>query len=209
MPYDDYRQNDLVLIDTNTDKVIKMVSETQSGMSFPSRPFNEHQIFTDERNDLYIASLGNWGFRPDYLKNGFVCIPTGKQEFDPARSWDMSATPIEGSEYTSAGMMNSCYLGDGKIAAYVIVRERMSANPYTAKYNMAVIIDLKAKTIKRIEGIPYTDGFTSAIEYHKGEVIFSAYGEDKAGIFAYNPTTGAVRHALSSKGRITHIHFFD
>lgn len=209
MPYDDYRQIDVALIDTRSDKVIKIVKETESGLSFPVRPYNKNQIYINESNDIYMASLGSWGFRPDYVKNGFVCIPAGKQEFDPSRSWDISTTPIEGSEYKSACVINSCYLGNGKLAAYVIVPQLMGSNPYTSRYNMAVLIDINAKTIKRIEGIPYTDGYTTAIEAHKGEVFFSAYGEEKAGVFAFNPATGAVRQALSAKGRITYIHFFD
>lgn len=209
MPYDDYRQIDVALIDTGTDKVIKIVKETESGLSFPVRPYNKNQIYVNESNDLYMASLGSWGFRPDYLKNGFVCIPAGKQEFDASRSWDISTTPIEGSEYKSACVINSCYLGDGKLAAYVVAPQLMGSNPYTSRYNMAVLIDINARTIKRIEGIPYTDGHTTAIEVHKGEVFFSAYGENKAGIFVYNPSTGTVRQALSAKARITYIHFFE
>ena len=92
------------------------------------------------------------------------------------------------------------------MAAYVGVLELMSDNPYTARNSMAVEIDLKARTIKKIEGVPYTDGHSVAIEMHNGEVYF---GEDKSGLFAYNPATGAVRHALNFNSNIVSIHFFE
>lgn len=74
---------------------------------------------------------------------------------------------------------------------------------------MAVLIDLNSRTIKKIEGIPYTDGYSVAIEYHNGEVFFAAYGVDASGIFAYNPITGKVRQALSASGNIAYMHFFN
>ncbi len=80
-PYDDHIQVDVLVIDTKTDKVVKMVSET-SGFWYPTRPLYKGMIFTDEQNDLYIACPGFFGFYPAYKKSGFVCIPAGKQEFD-------------------------------------------------------------------------------------------------------------------------------
>lgn len=43
-----------------------------------------------------MACTGYFGYDPTYLKNGFVCIPAGKQEFDETKTWDMSNTSIEG-----------------------------------------------------------------------------------------------------------------
>ncbi len=70
-------------------------------------------------------------------------------------------------------------------------------------------IDLNTQTIKKIEGIPYTDGHSVAIEYHNGEVLFAAYSVDASGVFAYNPTTEKVRQALSTSGNIAYMHFFN
>lgn len=209
MPYEDYRQVDVAVIDTKTDQVLKVIQEKASGLCFPTRPFLKDMIFINETNDIYIACAGYFGYNPQYVKNGFVCIPAGKQEFDESKTWDISNTAIEGSTYKAATVYNCKYIGNGKVAAYVGVLELAGENPYTARNTMAVMIDLEAKSIKKIDGIPYTDGHSVAMEYHNGEVLFSAYGVDDSGIFAYNPATGKTRKALSSNGNIAFMHFFD
>lgn len=209
MPYEDHRQVDVAVIDTKTDKVLKVISEKSNGLCFPTRPFLKDMIFTDEQNDLYIACAGYFGYNPQYVKNGFVCIPAGRQEFDETKTWDISDTPIAGSPYKAATVFNCKYIGNGKVAAYVGVPELMGDNPYTARNSMAVMIDLKAGSIGKIDGIPYTDGHSVAIEYRNGEILFAAYGVDAAGVFAYNPATGKVRKAISSAGNIAFMHFFE
>jgi len=209
MPYEDHLQVDVAVIDTSTDQVVKVISETASGLSFPTRPFLPGMIFTDEKNDIYIACTGYFGYNPAHLENGFACISASRKEFDESKSWDISGTPIEGCEYKSASVYNCQYLGNGKVAAYVGVIELMSDNPYTARNSMAVMIDLNKRTIKKIDGIPYTDGHSVAIEYHGGVVYFSAFGVDKAGVFTYDPKTEEVKQTLSLSGNLAYIHFFD
>lgn len=121
----------------------------------------------------------------------------------------ISGTPIEGSSFKSASVYNCQYIGSGKVAAYVGVVELMGDNPYTARNSMAVMIDLNNRTIKKIEGIPYSDGHSTAIEFHDGEVLFSSFGVDKAGVFAYNPASGTVRQVISLSGNLNYIHFFE
>ena len=209
MPYDDYRQVDVVVIDTATDEVVKVLHETKSGLCFPTRPFLKDMIFATENKDIYMACTGYFGYNPEYLKNGFACIDAATKEFNPAKTWDISDTPIEGCDYKASSIYNCKYIGNGKVVAYVAIMELMSDNPYTARNSMAVELNLNTKTIKKIEGIPYTDGHSVAIEAHNGEVYFSAYGENKSGLFAYNPATGTVRHALSFNSNIVYLHFFE
>ena len=49
MPYEEHLQVDVAVIDTATDQVVKVISETASGLSFPTRPFLPGMIFTDEQ----------------------------------------------------------------------------------------------------------------------------------------------------------------
>lgn len=209
MPYDDYRQVDVVVIDTATDRVVKVISEKSCGLCFPTRPFLPGMIFTNEQNELYVACTGYFGYNPEHLANGFAVIDTATNEFVPEKSWDISGTPIEGSEYKSASIYNCQYIGGGKAVAYVGIIELMGDNPYTARNSMAVSIDLDKRTVKKIEGVPYSDGHSVAIEYHDGVVYFSSFGVDKAGIFAYDPATGAVTQPVSLNGNVNYIHFFE
>ncbi len=209
MPYEDHRQVDVAVIDCATDKVVKVLSETASGMSFPTRPINMDMIFADEQGDIYVACVGYFGYNPEHLENGFVCISSSTNEYVESNSWEISGTAIEGSEFKAASIYNCKYIGNGLVAAYVGIVELMGDNPYTARNSMAVMMDLKKHTIKKIEGVPYSDGHSVAIEYHNGEVLFSAYGVNKAGVFSYNPITGEVKQPISLSGNLTYIHFFD
>jgi len=209
MPYDDHRQVDVAVIDTATDKVLKVISETKSGLCFPTRPFLENMIFQTEDKDIYMACTGYFGYNPEYVKNGFACISAATKEFDESKCWDISGTTIEGCSYKPTSIYNCVYLGGGKVAAYVGIMELMGDNPYTARNSMAVIIDLNNHTIKQIKEVPYTDGHSIAIEYHNGEVYFSSYGVDKAGIFVYNPSTETVNQTVSLSGNLTYFHFFE
>lgn len=222
MPYTDYLQSDVAIIDATSDKVVKVISEKTTGLCFPTRPFLKNMIFTNEQNDIYIACTGYFGYNPEYTKNGFLCIPAGKQEFDTSKSWDISSVDIKGTEHPSkdkngnekdvcykpSTVYNCKYIGNGKIAAYVGIIELMTNNPYTARNSMAVIIDLNDKTIKKIDGIPLTDGHSVAIESHNGQIIFGAYGESQAGFFTYNPSTEEVKLSLTTIGNPAFIHPF-
>ena len=209
MPYEDHLQVDVAVIDIATDKVVKVISETASDLSFPTRPFLPGMIFTDENKNIYIACCGFFGYNPAHLANGFACISSSSKEFDESMSWDISNTPIEGCDYKPASIYNCQYLGDGKLAAYVGIVELMGDNPYTARNSMPVVIDLKKHSIKMIEGIPCSDGHSVAIEYHDGLVYYSSFGVDKAGVFTYDPKTEEVKQVMSLSGNLNFIHFFD
>lgn len=209
MPYNEYRQVDVAIIDASSDKVVKVISEKDGGLCFPTRPFLKDMIFVSEQGDIYVTCAGYFGYNPEYVKNGFACISASKNEFDESKTWDISGTEIEGCDYKASTIYNCKYIGNGKVAAYVGVLELMGDNPYTARNSMAVIIDLNKKTIKKVEGVPYTDGHSVVIEYHGGEVLFSSFGVDKAGIFAYNPATEAVSHLMASSVNIAYLHFFE
>ncbi len=212
LPYPDYHQVDVALIDTKTDKVLKVISEKTLNLSFPTywMDLTQGMIFTNEQKDIYIACVGKFGSDPTYLNSGFVCIPAGKQEFDISKSWDISNTQIAGTNYKPSSMMNCKYIGNGKIAAYVTIMELMDPNNiYTSKNIMAVIIDMKAKTIKQIKGVPLTDGNSVIIEKYKDLVVFGAYGKNKAGFFTYNPQTEEVKHVLTTVGNPSFFHYFE
>lgn len=218
MPYENHRQVDVVVIDTQTDKVLKITTETASGLCFPTRPFLKDMIFKTETNDIWMACAGYFGYNPEYTKNGFVCIPSGTDEIDASKSWEISKTDIKGTEhdengvqvcYKPAAVYNSKYIGNGKVLAYVCIMEFNGTNPYIAKNSMAVEIDLNAKTIEKIEGIPLTDGHSVAIEIYKGDVVFASYGEDISGAFSYNPKTKETKQVLTTEGNLAFMHFFD
>ena len=209
-PYADYQQCDVAIIDPQTDVVEKVVSETTTKLTFPTRPMAQCKgmLFTNEAGDIYMATAGYFGYSKDNTKCGFLCIPKGSTEFDSSKSWDISTTTIAGTTYKPASVYNCQYIGNGKAVAYVGIVELGGSNPYTAKNAMAVLIDLSAKTISQINGIPLTDGHSIFITKHNGNILFGAFGTDKIGLFAYNPTTGAVEQVLTTTGNPAFFHAF-
>ncbi|KXB36392.1 hypothetical protein HMPREF1869_00754 [Bacteroidales bacterium KA00251] len=209
MPYPDYQQVDVAVIDPKTDKVLKVISDKKSNLFFATRPIHKDMAFVNEQGDIYLACVGYFGFNPQARNNGFVCIPKGKQEFDSSRSWDIQNTPIEGLEYKSSTIFNTLYIGNNKVVAYVGILEMNGDNPFTARNAVAVLIDLSAKTIKKIEGIPTTDGFSQEIVLHKGKVYLSAFGEKEAGIYEFDPKTNKAKQVMKSTAGIYFMHFFN
>lgn len=210
-PYDEYQQADVLIIDVKTDKVLKVASEKATGLTFPTRPFLKDMIFTDEKNDLYIACTGYFGLVPGKTKNGFVCLSTTTDEFDTSKSWDISQTVIEGTpeKYKPASVFNCKYLGGGKVAAYVCIQELNTSNPHTSRNAMAVMIDLKAKTVKKVEGIPLTDGHSIFIESYKNQIVWGAYGEHKVGFFTTQLDGSNAKLVLGTIGNPTFMHSFE
>ena len=209
-PYANYQQCDVAIINPQTDVVEKVVSETTTKLTFPTRPMAQCKgmLFTNEAGDLYIATAGYFGYSKDNTKCGFLCIPKGSTEFDSSKSWDISTTTITGTSYKPASVYNCQYIGNGKAVAYVGIVELGGSNPYTAKNAMAVLIDFNAKSISQINGIPLTDGHSIFITKHNGKILFGAFGTDKIGLFAYNPTTGAVEQVLTTTGNPAFFHAF-
>ena len=212
-PYADYQQCDVAIIDPQTDVVEKVVSETTTKLTFPTRPMAQCKgmLFTNEAGDLYIATAGYFGYSKDNTKCGFLCIPKGKTEFDSSKSWDISTTPIAGSKYKPykpASVYNCQYIGNGKAVAYVGIVELGGANPYTAKNAMAVLINFNNKSISQIRGVPLTDGHSILITKLKDRVLFGAFGTDKRGLFDFNPATETVEQVLSTTGNPAFFHEF-
>lgn len=211
MPNHEKKQVDVAIIDTQTDNVIKIISETASGLTFPTRPLMENMIFTDENNDLYIACAGGFGMDPRLAETGLVCIRSGQTEFDESASWDMSQMTIEGTSYKVGSLTNVKYVGNGKLCAWVAIPELIKDNPYTAKYSMAVLIDMNAKTVKQIDGIPLSDGHSVFIGTHNNQVVFSVYGDTQSGFFIYNPSNGEVSDEpiVSTTGNPIYMYSFE
>lgn len=110
-------------------------------------------VFTNEQNDIYMACTGYFDMTLAHImKNGFVCIPAGKQRADETKTWDMSNTSIEGSTINRQRYSTASILA---VERLLLCRYcEMVITPYTARNSMAVIIDLNTKTIKKIEEYP-------------------------------------------------------
>ena len=212
-PYADHLQSDVLVINTQTDKVEKLISETATHLAMPSQPSYNSCIFMNENKDIYIMCAGYFGFNPQNTHSGLVCIPNkgdlAQTDFDSSKSWDISSTPIEGTPYKPNTIYSVVYLGGGKVAAFVSAAELNVKNPFTDKNGIAVLMDLNTKTIKKIDGIPYTDSHSVGIAKYKDLVVFGVSGKEKRGLFGYNPTTGTTQQLLTTTGGADFFYAFE
>lgn len=210
LPYQDHQQVDVAIINTRNDQVEKIASESTTQLCFPTRPYATNMIFEDESHNLWMACSGYFGYVPGMDKSGFVCIPSGKDEFDVSKSWDISQTTIEGTSYKPVSVYNCKYIGGGRVAAFVCISELSGDNPYTARNCMAVEMDLNHRTIKRISDIPLAEGSISTFVGAYGkQIVFSIYGEKEVGFFTYDPDTGHAVCSLKTTGNPVFFHYFE
>ena len=208
-PYVDHLQSDVLVINTQTDRVEKLISETATHLAMPSQPSYDSCIFMNENKDIYIMCSGYFGFNPQNTHSGFVCIPKDQTDFDSSKSWDISSTTIEGTPYKPATIYSAIYLGGGKVAAFVAALELNISNPFLDKNGIAVLIDLNAKTIKKIEGVPYTDSHSVGLTKYKNLAVFCVSGKEKRGLFGYDPSTGKTQQLLTTTGGADFFHAFE
>ena len=63
-PYDNHLQSDVLIINVQTDKVEKVISETTTHLAMPSQPSYKTCIFTTENKDIYIINSFKLLVRP-------------------------------------------------------------------------------------------------------------------------------------------------
>ncbi|MFV0268194.1 MAG: hypothetical protein ACK5HT_13795 [Draconibacterium sp.] len=74
---------------------------------------------------------------------------------------------------------------------------------------MPILIDLNAKTIQQIKGIPVSNGHGVFIDSFDGLIVYGSDGADKVGFFTYNPTTEEVKHVATTQGAPNFMHPFE
>lgn len=191
-PPADRPKSDILIIDTETDKVEKMITEETFGISTPTRPIDPKSIFVDENDDIYIACIGAWGVYPNH-KSGILRIKSGELEFDKSYAIVLGDLKIVGENNKVDYLQYVQYAGNGKLYATANCMAYQSNPPnYIEDRTVVPIeIDLNAKTAKRIN-IDRGNSFGQAIALYNDKVIFGLGTETQNGYFTYDPITGDV-----------------
>jgi len=209
VPAKDRNVSDIAIIDTKSSKVIKIISENESGMSFPTRPINDGSIFVDEKEDIYIACFGGFGMLEKH-KTGFLRIKKGETDFDKTYSWDITNLPVTSENYTPSMIQSVCYFGNGILYTYLLIPAyNKGDNLYSSFSNKAVEIDLYAKTIKPINSIPLSSSFGVGVYKYKDEVVFCNYSKGFSGLYSYKPNTEQTKELVKTTGFPTVFYCFE
>lgn len=207
LPSEKRPYSDMAVIDTKTDKLEKVITEKSSGIAFPSRPIDRKTIFMDEQGDIYIACMGGFGYKP--IDAGFLRIKKGTTEFDPSYHWVISKQHLEGFSVSPKYIPACRYIGNGKVCAYVFVKESNQSIGHIDLACVPVMMDLKSKTMKRIN-IPVSSGYSVAIEKYKDKVLFGNMNEKDKGIYIYDPKTNTAsdKAVITTEGQAWQMHYF-
>ncbi len=186
---------ELAVIDTNTDKLEKHIVNSSIGFCFATRPVDHNSIFMDERGDIYINCIGSFGYIPQ-MRGGIVRIKKGETEIDKDYFIAFDQTEVSGLSTHHADFLSVVlYGGNGVLYAYAnsnALDPNAMANPYLSMTDIPVVIDLKAKTIKVIEGMEISNPHVTAIGHYKDLIVFGSANKKANGFYTYNPKTQQV-----------------
>lgn len=195
-----HKEAEFAVIDVATDKVEKKISDSTSGLSVATRPIDPNSIFITDNGNLYASCMGSFGFNPEF-PGGIIRIKKGETEIDKGWNMRLSDIDIEVSDVVPATKMMKAdyiasmyYAGGNTVYAYVGIYalDPDNKDPYRAYYCLPVIIDLVAKTITQIKGMPVSNPHATAIGRYKDSIIFGNTNKHKSGFYRYNPQTKQV-----------------
>ena len=184
---------DILVFDTKTNQPVKMITDSISGFSMPTKPeADEKSIFIDENNDIYVNCIS--GFGSIGHKSGLLRIKSGETEFDNTYSFCVSETTIKGEANKASYLVGIQYAGNGKLYASANINEYYSNPPNYLEDRsiVALELDLIQKTINLID-IPRSNNFGAGVGlYNNSAVVFGFSTTTQNGFFTYNPITNEV-----------------
>ena len=139
------------LIDTKTDKPIKMISDNRATMATAYEYSGDP--FIDEKGDLYIYCVGGFGYFANCTE-GFLRIKKGETDFDQSYYFPIETISIPDIKGNKANYIYSkTYTGNGKLYGYFNVPGYVSNPPdYVNDKSMQTFeIDVYNKTVKKNE----------------------------------------------------------
>lgn len=182
---------EVAIINLKTNQVEKVIKDERVGFVGLFR----HTIaFTDELGDMYFYSLGMEGNKP--LKDGFVRIKNGTDEWDRDYYFQLSKTPATGIDKPHGWILYYYYAGDGIVYACINIPSLTlhddPAQSSILDFNyQPVRIDVRNKTTEKID-LPLTTSMGCFVYGKwKENIIFGMTCKEGTGYYTYNPKTKA------------------
>ena len=179
---------DLVIVDTETNKVEKMITQNTAGFSQPTRPFDDKQMFMDENKDIYIVCASGFGFVVGH-KAGILRIKNGETELDANYAFNLGDTDITGESNSLSWLPYVQYGGNGKLYGQADIPAYYSNPPnfIEDKSVIPVEIDLYAQTIKKLD-LPRSNNYGS-VGIYNDKIIFGLSSINESGFYTYDLNT--------------------
>jgi len=180
----------IALIDTKTDKPIKMISDPRATMASSMTPAGDP--FVDEKGDIYFYCVAMFGYQPG-AKEGFLRIKKGEQDFDNSYCFTLADVNLEGVKGNRTSYVyNKVYGGNGKVYGYLNIPGAASNPPDYVhdKSFQAFEINLYNKTCKKMN-FSGTVGWATSICKSGNNIIFGMSTDQGMGYSVYNMDDGS------------------
>ena len=180
----------VALIDTNTDKPIKVISDSRATMSSCMTPAGDP--FVDEKGDIYFYCVGMFGYQPG-AKEGFLRIKKGEQDFDKSYSYTLADVNLKGVKGNKTSYAyNKVYGGNGKVYGYLNIPGAASNPPDYVhdKSLQAFEINLYDKTCKKMD-LDGTTGWAASVCKSGDDIVFGMSTDKGTGYFVYHMKDGS------------------
>lgn len=186
-------QGCVAVIDIKTDKVEKIITENMTASVGVMDDMNNTMSFVDESGDIYYYSNAAMGWMDGY-KEGFVRIKKGETEFDKDWVFHLHDAAYAGKKSNNNFLMSGgTYIGNGKFLGFFgNFEDPSNYNNYEWEF---VVIDLKKKTIEKIEGLsPTIPWFAPSIHLDAdGKSVLLGHADKKGGaVYRYDIASGKV-----------------
>lgn len=182
--------SEMAIIDQTTDRLEGKVTDSRlHSASFYGRPGS---VFTDESGDLYVYHTAGFGYIPG-LKGGFLRMRNGQNTYDTGYLFDFTAVTVAGVPGGKVDYLNNVvYAGNG-IAYGIANVPTLISNPpdyVNDRSFVPVRINLAARTIEVLAGLPRGNGTGNGLAIQSGSVVFGLDAREGVGLFRYNIATG-------------------
>ena len=180
----------IALIDTKTDKPIKMISDPRATMASSMTPAGDP--FVDEKGDIYFYCVAMFGYQPG-VKEGFLRIKKGEQDFDNSYCFTLADVNLEGVKGNRTSYAyNKVYGGNGKVYGYLNIPGAASNPPDYVhdKSFQAFEINLYDKTCKKMN-FSGTVGSATSICKSGNNIIFGMSTDQGMGYSVYHMDDGS------------------
>ena len=180
----------IALIDTKTDKPIKMISDPRATMASSMTPAGDP--FVDEKGDIYFYCVAMFGYQPG-VKEGFLRIKKGEQDFDNSYCFTLADVNLEGVKGNRTSYVyNKVYGGNGKVYGYLNIPGAASNPPDYVhdKSFQAFEINLYNKTCKKMN-FSGTVGWVTSISKAGNNIIFGMSTDQGMGYSVYHMDDGS------------------
>ena len=180
----------IALIDTKTDKPIKMISDPRATMASSMTPAGDP--FVDEKGDIYFYCVAMFGYQPG-VKEGFLRIKKGEQDFDNSYCFTLADVNLEGVKGNRTSYAyNKVYGGNGKVYGYLNIPGAASNPPDYVhdKSFQAFEINLYDKTCKKMD-LDGTTGWAASVCKSGDDIVFGMSTDKGTGYFVYHMKDGS------------------